>query len=235
MNSPWPTFIICAAYYYIVRFAGMSFMKDRPAYECRTPMLIYNSFQTLFSLWIFSRLGGFWLTVLPTSSGGTSFQSLPTSWTRSSLCFGKRTISSRHFMLFITNYANGLLDLPQVCWWRSFHFLHVPQHGSACGHVLLLFSFRSWPSCAKIPLVEKIHYRNAIAPVCNLLHSWLYSAIYNLRLPKGGNVLHTFSWSSLLYSFHQFLHTILHEKSSFEKGSIKINSFLSNHSCIQCD
>ena len=26
----------------------MSFMKDRPAYECRTPMLIYNSFQTLF-------------------------------------------------------------------------------------------------------------------------------------------------------------------------------------------
>ena len=46
----------------IFRFAGISFMKDRAAYECRTAMFIYNVFQTFFSLWIFSRFGGFWLT-----------------------------------------------------------------------------------------------------------------------------------------------------------------------------
>ena len=46
----------------IFRFAGISFMKDKTAYECRTAMFIYNVFQTFFSLWIFSRLGGFWLT-----------------------------------------------------------------------------------------------------------------------------------------------------------------------------
>ena len=44
------------------RFGGISYMKDKPAYECRTAMFIYNVFQTFFSLWIFSRLGGFWLT-----------------------------------------------------------------------------------------------------------------------------------------------------------------------------
>ena len=37
-------------------------MKDKPAYECRAAMFVYNVFQTFFSLWIFSRLGGYWLT-----------------------------------------------------------------------------------------------------------------------------------------------------------------------------
>ena len=62
MSSPWPTFAFCAFYYYIVRFAGVDFMKDRPAYSCKTAKLVYNLFQTLFSLWIFSRLCGFWLS-----------------------------------------------------------------------------------------------------------------------------------------------------------------------------
>jgi len=62
MSSPWPTFSLCVLYYYIVRFAGPSFMKDRIAYGCQKPMLVYNIFQTFFSLWIFSRLCGFWLS-----------------------------------------------------------------------------------------------------------------------------------------------------------------------------
>merc|ERR1712215_491678 len=62
MSSPWPTFFLCVLYYYIVRFAGPSFMADRTAYGCQKPMLVYNIFQTFFSLWIFSRLCGFWLS-----------------------------------------------------------------------------------------------------------------------------------------------------------------------------
>merc|ERR1711970_361211 len=61
MASPWPTLISCLLYYYIVRIAGPNFMKERVAYSCRIPMLFYNTFQTFFSLWIFSRLCGFWL------------------------------------------------------------------------------------------------------------------------------------------------------------------------------
>merc|ERR550517_7426 len=62
MDSPWPTVTLCGLYYFIVRFAGIRLMKDRTAYECRTAMFVYNVFQTFFSLWIFTRLGGFWLT-----------------------------------------------------------------------------------------------------------------------------------------------------------------------------
>lgn len=62
MASPWPTFALCALYYYIVRFGGISFMKERAPYNIKTAMLVYNVFQTFFSLWIFSRLCGFWLS-----------------------------------------------------------------------------------------------------------------------------------------------------------------------------
>jgi len=62
MSSPWPTLAFCLFYYYLVRFAGPAFMKDRPAYDVQKLMFLYNFFQTLFSLWIFSRLSGFWLT-----------------------------------------------------------------------------------------------------------------------------------------------------------------------------
>ena len=62
MDSPWPTFACCVLYYIIVRMLGPNFMKDRPAYGCKIPMLFYNVFQTFFSLWIFSRLCGFWLS-----------------------------------------------------------------------------------------------------------------------------------------------------------------------------
>ena len=62
MSSPWPTFALCAFYYYMVRFAGPAFMKDRPAYDVQKLMFLYNFLQTLMSLWIFTRLSGFWLT-----------------------------------------------------------------------------------------------------------------------------------------------------------------------------
>ena len=62
MSSPWPTVILCLFYYYMVRFAGPSFMKGRPAYDVQKLMFLYNFLQTLFSLWIFSRLSKFWLS-----------------------------------------------------------------------------------------------------------------------------------------------------------------------------
>ena len=49
-------------YLFCSRFVGIGFMKEREAYECRKPMFVYNMFQTLFSLWVFIRFGGYWLT-----------------------------------------------------------------------------------------------------------------------------------------------------------------------------
>ena len=84
MSSPWPTFVLCVMYYYIVRqeyhssylaldeskyffmdvsrFAGISYMKEKEAFDCRKPMFVYNSFQIMFSFWVFFRFGGYWLT-----------------------------------------------------------------------------------------------------------------------------------------------------------------------------
>ena len=37
------------------RYAGIWYMRERAAYECRQAMFVYNVFQTFFSLWVFSR------------------------------------------------------------------------------------------------------------------------------------------------------------------------------------
>ena len=62
MSSPWPVLALCAVYYYIVRYAGPAFMKDRPPYDIQKLMIAYNFFQTLLSLWVFQKACYFWLT-----------------------------------------------------------------------------------------------------------------------------------------------------------------------------
>ena len=62
MSSPWPVLALCAVYYYIVRYAGPAFMKDRPPYDIQKLMIAYNLFQTLLSLWVFQKACYFWLT-----------------------------------------------------------------------------------------------------------------------------------------------------------------------------
>jgi len=62
MSSPWPVLAICAVYYYVVRIAGPRFMKDRPPYDIKNIMIVYNLFQTFFSLWIFLKTCSFWVS-----------------------------------------------------------------------------------------------------------------------------------------------------------------------------
>ena len=62
MSSPWPVLGLCAVYYYIVRYAGPAFMKDRPPYDIQKLMIAYNLFQTLLSLWVFQKACYFWLS-----------------------------------------------------------------------------------------------------------------------------------------------------------------------------
>merc|ERR1712203_1327354 len=49
MSSPWPVLALCAVYYYIVRFAGPAFMKDRPPYDIQKLMIAYNFFRQTYT------------------------------------------------------------------------------------------------------------------------------------------------------------------------------------------
>ena len=62
MSSPWPTVALCVLYYYIVRVAGPRFMKDREPLNIQNLVVVYNLFQTLFSIWIFQKACRFWFT-----------------------------------------------------------------------------------------------------------------------------------------------------------------------------
>jgi len=62
MSSPWPVFFLCALYYLTVRVFGPAFMKNRPEYDIKKLMLVYNISQTLLSLHILILAVGFWFT-----------------------------------------------------------------------------------------------------------------------------------------------------------------------------
>jgi len=61
MDSPWGTVGLCLAYLSII-YLGPKIMKDRPAYNLKYPMLMYNLFQTLMCSYL-SYVGlSYWLT-----------------------------------------------------------------------------------------------------------------------------------------------------------------------------
>ena len=57
MQSPMPTIALCLMYVYVVKFAGPCFMKNRPAYNIRAIMVVYNFAMVLLSLYLFLKLG----------------------------------------------------------------------------------------------------------------------------------------------------------------------------------
>jgi len=62
MSSPWPVFSLCALYYLTVRIIGPRFMKNRPEYDIKKIMLVYNISQTLLSFHIMFLAMKFWFT-----------------------------------------------------------------------------------------------------------------------------------------------------------------------------
>ena len=52
MSSPWPTITLCVIYWYCCIVLGPTVMKNRPAFELKIPMQIYNVAQVIISAYI---------------------------------------------------------------------------------------------------------------------------------------------------------------------------------------
>lgn len=53
MSSPLSTLTICLSYVMIVKVWGPAYMKNRPAFQFRRTLVIYNAIQVIFSTWLF--------------------------------------------------------------------------------------------------------------------------------------------------------------------------------------
>lgn len=53
MSSPWPGITLSIIYWYICIVLGPTMMKDRPAFELKRFIQVYNIFQVALSAWIF--------------------------------------------------------------------------------------------------------------------------------------------------------------------------------------
>lgn len=60
MGSPWPVIGLVVVYLFIVR-NGQRWMKDKPAFELKTTINVYNIFQVVSNIYVFIMVGDYWL------------------------------------------------------------------------------------------------------------------------------------------------------------------------------
>ena len=65
LDSFWPTFLLVAAYLFIVKIWGPRFMENRPAYNINTFLIYYNACQVGLSAYIFVQVIIWFLANLP--------------------------------------------------------------------------------------------------------------------------------------------------------------------------
>lgn len=53
MGSPLSTLFICLTYVMLVKVWGPAYMKNRPAFQFRRTLVVYNAIQVIFSTWLF--------------------------------------------------------------------------------------------------------------------------------------------------------------------------------------
>ena len=129
MSSPWPVFAICAVYYYIVRYAGPAFMKNREPYNIQKVMIAYNFFQTFFSLWIFVRTARFWLT------GKYNYLCQPVDYSETEDGIEAASITWWFFMSKFSDFLDSFFFVLRNKW-GHLSTLHVVHHG--------MMPFSSW-------------------------------------------------------------------------------------------
>ena len=52
MQSVIPTLALCLGYVYIVKVWGPNYMRDRPPYQIKSFILVYNAFQVVLNAWL---------------------------------------------------------------------------------------------------------------------------------------------------------------------------------------
>lgn len=64
MSSPWPIFTILSLYLLFVLKLGPNFMESRKPFSLKTPILLYNVFQTLYNAWLVSMVSYLFLFII---------------------------------------------------------------------------------------------------------------------------------------------------------------------------
>jgi len=122
MSSPWPVLGYCMLYYYFVRVLGPRMMKDRPPYEIKNIMLVYNLFQTVFSAWMFKRTAGYWLT------GVYNWQCEPVDYSMSPSGLDAADITWWYFLSKFIDYLDSFFFVLRKKF-SHLSTLHVVHHG----------------------------------------------------------------------------------------------------------
>lgn len=122
MSGPGPTIAIVLVYVFIVKVAGPKFMENRKPYELRKTLIIYNTFQVLFSTWLF------WLALEAGWWGEYSFRCQPVDYSNSpKALFTARGCWWYYFSKFTEFFDTFFFVLRKK--YNQVSRLHVIHHG----------------------------------------------------------------------------------------------------------
>ncbi|XP_023340169.1 elongation of very long chain fatty acids protein AAEL008004 [Eurytemora carolleeae] len=129
MSSVWPTLMICISYIIIVKWAGPRLMKDRNPLNIKGWMLLYNIFQTLFSLWGFIQGWKFYV------SGSYSWTCEPVDYSTNPEALRALNMA---WWFYISKFIDLLDSIFFILTKKFSHltFLHVFHHG--------IMPFQTW-------------------------------------------------------------------------------------------
>lgn len=120
MKSPFPTWIICISFAYLMKVQGPKLMKDRKPFELRRWIIVYNFLQVVFSSWLVFELlaSGWW--------GEYSFRCQPIDRSES----GAR-MAAASWWYFISKFTEFIDTLFFVLRKKFDHvsLLHIIHHG----------------------------------------------------------------------------------------------------------
>lgn len=122
MSSPLPTLSICAAYVCIVKIIGPRLMKNRPAFNLRKLMIVYNFLMVYVSIHLFYKLG------IHGWFGKYNYRCQPVDYSDSDDAVGMMTYAYLYYLSKFIELADTLFFVLRK---KDSHVstLHVIHHG----------------------------------------------------------------------------------------------------------
>lgn len=122
MSGPGPTFLICITYALIVTKIGPKLMEGRKPFELKRTLIVYNAFQVLFSIWLFSEaIHAGWFTTYSFRCQPVDYSNSPHALRTAAACWWYYFSKFTEFLdtiFFVLRKKN-----------RNISRLHVIHHG----------------------------------------------------------------------------------------------------------
>ena len=123
MSSFWHSVFICAVYTFVVKILGPKLMENREPFQIKGVLVVYNTLQTIFSLWMFSESWRLFVT------GPYSWHCEPVDYSNGTEALRVLNLSWWYFFSKFIDQLDTIFFIARKKFNQVSH-LHVIHHGT---------------------------------------------------------------------------------------------------------